>query len=159
MTKAAATREAIDDQPFLRGALRAGVLNHAAAARYLDVAGDEEAIAAAIRRYGEELPAYETADSEARVAMESGLGESDDGMLVVSGQGYAPGEGSLTGLLAEGDLDTRGLAAALERLHVEGIHPEAAGIAAGALVVVVDRRDAPDALRLVENALEDVPTG
>jgi hypothetical protein len=157
MTKAAATREAIDEHPFLRRALRAGVVNHAAAARFLDVDGDEEAIAAAIRRYGEELPAYETVSADGRVAMESGLGPSEDGLLVVSSHGYAPGEGNLTALVANGGVDSRALAVALERLHVAGIEPAAAGVADDSMAIVVGRRDGPDALRLVENALEDVP--
>lgn len=157
MTKAAATRKAIDEHPFLRRALRAGVVNHAAAARFLDVEGDEEAVAAAVRRYSEEVPAYETTTADGRVAMESGLGPSEDGLLVVSGHGFAPGEGSLTALLANGAVDTRALAVALERLHVAGIEPEAAGVADDSLAVVVDRRDGPDALRLVENVLDDVP--
>jgi hypothetical protein len=157
MTKAAATREAIDDHPFLHRALRAGVVNHAAAARFLDVEGDEEAIAAAVRRYGEELASYETASADGRVAMESGLGPGDDGLLVVNGHGYAPDSGNLTALLANGGLDTRALAVALERLHVAGIEPEAAGVAEDSLAIVVGRRDGPDALRLVETALDDVP--
>jgi hypothetical protein len=157
MTKAAATREAIEDHPFLHRALRAGVVNHAAAARFLDVEGDEEAIATAIRRYGEELAGYETSSADGRVAMESGLGPSEDGLLVVNGQGYASGEGDLTALLASGGLDSRALAVALERLHVAGIEPEAAGVAEDSLVIVVGRRDGPNALRLVEAVLDDVP--
>ncbi|MFB6068423.1 MAG: hypothetical protein ABEJ90_00670, partial [Halobacterium sp.] len=90
MTKAAATRAAIDDHPFLRRALRAGVVNHAAAARFLDVDGDEDAVAAAVRRYGEELPDLETDARTAAVSMKSGIGESDDGLLAVAGEGYAP---------------------------------------------------------------------
>lgn len=157
MTKAATTRAAIDDNPFLRQALRAGVVNHAAAARFLDVDGDEEAIAAAIRRYGEELPEFDESERRGTVSMESGLGASDDGLLVVSGHGFAPGEGRLTALLANGDVDTYVLAFALDRLHAVDVEPVAAGVAEGALVVVVERRDGADALRVVEDALEGVP--
>jgi len=157
MTKAATTRAAIDDHPFLRRALRAGVVNHAAAARFLDVAGDEEAIAAAVRRYGEELPEFEAGERRGTVSIESGLGPSDDGLLVVSGHGFAPGEGRLTALLATGDVDTRVLSFALDRLHAVDVDPVAAGVAEGALAVVVERRDGADALRIVENALESVP--
>jgi len=156
MTRAAATRAAIDDHPFLRRALRAGVVNHAAAARFLDEDGEEQAVAAAVRRYGEDLPAYESASRNAHVAMESGLGPSDDGVLVVGGEGFAPGEGDLTALLASGDVDSRTLAAALERLHAAGVEPVAAGVADESLVVVVARSDGADALRVVERAFDGV---
>ncbi|MGB9965857.1 DUF7523 family protein [Halobacterium hubeiense] len=157
MTQAAATRAAVDDHPFLRRALRAGVVNHAAAARFLDVDGDEDAVAAAVRRYGEELPGFDADDRDAHVSMQSGLGASDDGLVVVAGAGFEPGEGDLTALLADGDVDSRALAAALERLHAAGVDPVAAGVAEESLVVVVERRDGADALRVVEDALDAVP--
>ena len=154
MTKAATTRDAIDDHPFLRQALSAGVVNHAAAARFLDVDGDEEAVATAIRRYGEELSNFDAGERAATVSMESGLGPSEDGLLVVSGHGYAPGEGCLTALLANGDVDSRALSFALDRLHAADVEPVAAGVAEGALALLVERRDAADALRVVDDALE-----
>lgn len=157
MSQASVTRTAVDDHPFLRRALRAGVVNHAAAARFLDVDGDEEAIAAALRRYGEELPPLTLAACDATVSMESGLGESDDGVFVVAGQGYAPGEGNLTGLLATGDVDARTLSHVLDRLTAAAIEPEAAGVAGDTLVVVVGHRAGADALRVVEDALDGVP--
>ena len=157
MSQASVTRAAVDDHPFLRRALRAGVVNHAAAARFLDVDGDEDAIAAALRRYAEELPPLAVAGRDGTVSMESGLGESDDGVVVVAGRGYAPGEGRLTGLLASGDVDARTLSHVLARLHAAAIEPEAAGVAADALVVVVGRRAGADALRIVEDALDTVP--
>ena len=159
MTLAAATRDAVDDHPFLRRALRAGVVNHAAAARFLGVDGDQEAVSAAVRRYGEDLADYDTDDRDAPVSMKSGVGPAEEGLLSVSGQAYAPGEGSLTALVATGDVDTRALAAALERLHAADIEPDAAGVSDDSLVVVVERRDGANALRIVENALNAVPTG
>ncbi|MFC3476414.1 DUF7523 family protein [Halobacterium litoreum] len=157
MSVAGETRAAVDDHPFLRRALRAGVVNHAAAARFVDVAGDEDAVAAAIRRYGEELPAFAAGDRSAHVSMQSGLGESEDGLLAVAGTGFAPGEGDLTALLASGDVDSRSLAFALERLHAAGVDPVAAGVAGETLAVVVTRRAAADALRIVEDAVVAVP--
>ena len=159
MTLAAATRDAVDDHPFLRRALRAGVVNHAAAARFLDVDGDHEAVSAAVRRYGEDLADYNAEGRDAPVSMQSGVGPADDGLLSVSGQAYAPGEGSLTALVATGDVDTRALAAALVRLHIAGVELDAAGVAEDSLVVVVERRDGANALRIVEDALDAVPTG
>ena len=49
MTVAERTRAAVRAEPFVYEALRAGVLNYTAAARYLDV-GDESAVSAALRR-------------------------------------------------------------------------------------------------------------
>ena len=160
MTLAGETRAAVDDHPFLRRALRAGVVNHAAAARFLDVDGDEDAVAAAVRRYAEDLPEFDASDAGARVSMESGLSRAEEGdqngLLVVGDEGFTADGGSLTALVAAGDLDTRALAVALERLHVAGIEPVAAGVA-DSLAVVVERRDGADALRLLEDALTSVP--
>ncbi|PSP45784.1 hypothetical protein BRC63_00815 [Halobacteriales archaeon QH_10_70_21] len=68
MTVAADAREAVRDHPFLETALRAGVLNYTAAARFLDV-GDEEAVAAALRRYADELDDHDPPDRRASVSM------------------------------------------------------------------------------------------
>jgi len=154
---AADARAAVRERPFLYDALRAGVLNYAAAARELGIDGEEEAIAAALRRYGEELPAVETEERDVRVTMESRLGESTSGLLTLDGTGYEPEEGSLTGVLATGEVDTAALRAVLGRLHTAGVEPEAAGVAGDALLVVVGRRDGPEAVRAVEGALEAVP--
>ncbi len=74
MSLAAETRRAVDRRPFLRTALRAGVVNYTAAARFLAVDGETDAIATALRRYADELPAYETESRAARVRMERGIG-------------------------------------------------------------------------------------
>ena len=75
MTLAADTRAALRRRPFLHDALRAGVVNYAAAARLLDVDGEQSAVVAALRRYAETLPAYAETARDARVTMRSGLGE------------------------------------------------------------------------------------
>lgn len=166
-TLASETRDAVDDRPFLRLALRAGVVNYAAAARFLDVSEDTEAVATALRRYAEDLPDYETADRSARVTMQSGVGpvEGDEkgdegaaeGVLAVTDRTYAPGEGSLTAVVAAGEVDTRTLAVVLDRLHASEIRVDAAGVADDGLVVLVERRGGPDAIRVVEDALDAVP--
>ena len=163
MTLAADTRRAVRRNPFVFEALRAGVLNYTAAARFLDV-GDLDPVAAALRRYAEELPNYESDSRDARVTMRSGLGavelsegdgENDDNeaLLAVGGRALVPDEGSLTGVLATGEVDARALAHVLDRLAVESIAVEAAGVAGDGLFVAVDRRAGPDAVRVVENAL------
>ena len=159
MTVAAETRRAVRANPFLRDALRAGCVNYTAAARFLDV-GDEEAVAAALRRYAEDLPEYERSVpvGRTRVNMRSGLGPTDapdEALLRVADTLLAPGTGDLTGITATGDgVDPRTLGYVLARLDAEGVAVGAAGATDGALLVAVNRRDGPDALRVVEAALE-----
>jgi hypothetical protein len=159
MTVAADTRRAVRATPFVRDALRAGICNYTAAARFLDV-GEEEAVAAALRRYAEDLAAYEppTPEGRVRVNMQSGLGPTDDpdaALLRVADTMLAPGGGDLTGITATGDgVDPVTLAHVVARLDAEGVAVGAAGATDGVLVVTVNRRDGPDALRYVESAVE-----
>jgi hypothetical protein len=160
MSLAARTREAVADRPFLVDALRAGVANYTAVARFLDVDGDVDAVATALRRFADELPAYETAGRETRVTMESGLGEvtdRDDALLVVGDSALAPTDGPLRGVLATGDVDAAALATVLRGLAAADVPVKAAGTAGDALLVVVNRRDGADAVRTVEGALGAVP--
>jgi hypothetical protein len=155
MTVASEAREAVRREPFLHAALRAGVLNYTAAARYLDV-GDEEAVAAALRRYAEDLPAPAAREGRVRVDMRSGLGECDpaDAVLVVGDTALGTGGGDLTAVVANGELSARDLGDVLARLAVEGVEVTAAGGSDGHLVVAVPRRAGIDALRYVEDALD-----
>jgi len=160
MSLAERTRRAVDERPFLVDALRAGVCNYTATARFLDVDGDKDAVATALRRYADDLPAVESQSRDARVTMESGLGPAEDradAVLVAGGVALAPNGGSLTGVLATGDVDPTALAAVLRRLASAGVSVEAAATAGDALVVAVPRRAGADAVRTVETALEAVP--
>jgi hypothetical protein len=168
MSLAAVTREAADGRPFLLAALRAGVVNYTAAARYLesrtDLTGDTEAIATALRRYAEELPDEDAESRSVRVAMESGLGPLDGDadrteapLLAVGDEAFEPGAGSLTGVVAMGEVDAAALSHALSRLDAAGVAVVAAAVGGDALVVVVERRDGADAVRVVEDALSAVP--
>ena len=168
MSLAAETRRAVDRHPFLRTALQAGVVNYTAAARYLDIDGEIDAIATALRRYAEELLTYETESRDVRVRMESGIGPLEggdergtstagDGTLVtVGGTAFGPCGGDRTAIVATGDVDTAALAAVLARLSLEDISPSAAAVADGTLVVVVARLEGANALRAVEDALDRV---
>jgi hypothetical protein len=151
MSIAERTRSAVREHPFLFEALRAGVVNFTAAARFLDV-GEEEPVAAALRRFSEELDGYDTPIGDARVTMESGLGDADptEALLVVGDTALAPDSGSLTGVLATGTVSPAGLGYVLRRCETADIDVEAAGVADGSLLVVVDRRDGPDVVRLLE---------
>lgn len=170
MSLAARTREALREQPFLLDALRAGVVNYTALARHLDV-GDPEAVAAALRRFAEDLDArpasgkgrvrmkrgIENIDTvtngEANSETETGTGTHEKELLRVQGQRFGLDGGSLTAILAAGEPDPIALARALARCNVQDIDVRAAGIA-DALVVVVDQRDGPDALRAIEGVFD-----
>jgi len=154
MSLAAATRDAVRERPFLYDALRAGVVNYTAAARTLDVDGDTDAVATALRRFGEELSAGPVHESEARVAMRSGLGRDfkGDPLLAVGDTQFGDG-GSLTGIVASGDVSPAALGDVLGRLRAADVAVEAAAVGGETLVVVVPRRAGPDALRVVESAV------
>jgi hypothetical protein len=154
MTVAADTREAVREHPFLETAIRAGVVNYSAAARFLDV-GEVEAVTAALRRYAEELDDYESPARRASVSMRSGVGpvDGDDGLLVVGETAFAADGGDCTAVVASGDVDADALADVLARLRTAEVGVEAAAGADGTLVVVVGRRDGANAVRAVEDAL------
>jgi len=170
-TLADRAREAARRHPFVLEGLAAGVVNYTAAARFLDLAGEEEAVAAALRRYAGDLR-RSTDGRDARVTMQTGVGIGDgdagtgagdegddaddaDPLLSVGGTTVTDG-GDHTALLARGSVDAPALAAVLRRFEAEGIDPTAAGVAGDALVVVVGRRAGADALRVVEDALGSV---
>ena len=168
MSLAADTREAVRSRPFVFDALRAGLLNHSAAAEWLaetaDLDGDPDAIAAALRRFREDLPARATESRPATVSMRSGVGVSEDAdgfdavaPLLRVGDARVVPEGDRTAIVATGDVDAAALAAVLRGLAVRDVGVAAAGVAGDALVCVVGRRDGPDAVRVVEAALDAVP--
>ena len=163
------TREAVRDHPFLYDALRAGVVNHTAAARFLDVDTDPdpavEAVAAALRRYAADLD-YHPPEGDARVSMESGFGttarrpdtrtdagDDSNALLAVGDTALVAGEGSLTAVLATGDVGPETLRTVLGRCVAADTEVEAAGVAGDGLLLAVSRRDGPDALRRVEDAV------
>lgn len=154
MSLAADTREAVRAHPFVYEGLRAGILNHSAAARFLDV-GETEAVAAALRRYAEELPEYGTDERELRVTMHSGVGpvaDGEDPLLVVGETALAVDGGDATAVVATGDVSPDLLGTVLGRCAAAEISVEAAAVGSETLVVVVGRRDGPDAVRLIEQS-------
>lgn len=156
------TRAAVREQPYLLATLRAGICNYAAAARYLDVEGEETAVATALRRFADELSPPETVEVDPRITMESGWGEvSVDGTesprLTVGETAYAPDSGELTAILLEGEFPVEILAHVIQRLVARDISPVGAGRAQQTAVVLVERRRGPTALRIVEDALSAVP--
>ena len=158
MTLAGDARETVRRHPYLVTALRAGVVNFAAAARSLEVSDDTDAVAAALRRMADRLPDLDTRPTAARVTMRSGV-ESDGAgeLLAVGGAAFDVREGLNTAIVATGEIDAAALEHVLGVCRVNDIDVVAGGMADGELVLVVDRRDGPHALRLVESALEAVP--
>lgn len=171
MSLAAETRAAVRARPWLLRALRAGVVNYTAAAEALDVEGDTDSIATALRRFADDLSPDESSDRDVTVRMRSGVGlagvDVDDGesasndtetLLSVGDAAIVTADGSLTAIVVAGDVDSAALAVVVERLAAENVVVDAAGVAGDELVVVVPRRDGANALRLVESALESVPS-
>ncbi|MFC6826008.1 DUF7523 family protein [Halopelagius fulvigenes] len=165
MSLAAETRDAVRERPYLLSALRAGVVNYTAAAESLDVEGDTDSVATALRRFADDLPDLTTEDRDATVRMRSGVGlagedveasPDDDRVVTVGGVEMVAAEGPMTALIATGDVDARALSAAVDRLAAEDVLVDAAGVADGELVVVVPRRQGATALRLVEESLHEV---
>ena len=161
MSTAEATRDAVRSQPFLLHALRAGVLNYTAAASFLEVEGENDAVATALRRFAEELPAYETASRDARVTMKSGLGlqdaaETDSDPLLQAGGTVVTDGGSLTAVLATGAVKPADVGTVCARFDAEAIDLHAAAVAGESLVVVVGRRDGPPAVQTLEDVLADL---
>lgn len=167
MSLAGETREAVRARPFLLTALRAGVVNYSAAAKLLDLDGDSEAVATALRRFAEDLPAYAPESRQATVRMRSGVGRvssdadpnaNPEPLLSVGETGFSPDAdgGPLTAVVAGGAVDAGALATVLSRLSAEDIAVESAGVGDESLVVVVGRRDGAGAVRAVEDALRNV---
>jgi len=178
MSLAGETRAAVRARPWLLEALRAGVVNYTATAESLDVDGDRDAIATALRRFEDDLPDPDADPREVTVRMRSGVGSADSGdrdsdddadaaeagereadpLVSVDGERILRAGGRLTAILVDGDVDARALSAVLGRLAAENVVVDAAGVAGDRLVVVVPRADGANALRLVEAALGPVPT-
>lgn len=155
MSIAERTRTAAQRHPFLIEALRSGVLNYTAAARFLDI-GETDAVAAALRRYAEDLPAASHSDADIKLRMITGVGKTDDtndSLLVIDGESFATGIGELTAIVADGPIPMRGYVRALWRLEESSIPIRASGTSEQGLIVVTDRNGGPNALRIVEESL------
>lgn len=163
MSLASETRRAAENHPFLITALRAGVINYTAGARFLDVDGETDAVATALRRYAEELPEYEPPAGNVRVTMTSGIGpledpadaEADGGdrTLAVGGSAFGPGDEGYTAIVASGAVDASSLSSGLAALDLAGIDVAGAGFDGEELLVVVERLDGANAVRIIERVL------
>lgn len=153
MSLAERTRSRIRERPFLLTALRAGVLNHAAAARQLDIDGDPEAVATAIRRFGESLSPLEVMDREITVRMKR-QPEDTASLLVVDGTALES-EGTI--VLATGAVDAALLARVIARLESAEIPVQAAGVSSSSLLVAVESTAGADTVRIIESVAQTAP--
>ncbi|MFP4529679.1 MAG: hypothetical protein ACLFNC_00145 [Halodesulfurarchaeum sp.] len=142
---AAETRRVVDNTPFLRQALRAGIVNFTEAARQLEVPGETEAVASALRRYAGELPPLEDDDRQIRVRMDRGV---DSDRVTVSGTD--PGREDLTAIALEGTLGPGLFGRVLSAFESSDVAVRGAGLVDESGVVLVDRGAGSRALRLVE---------
>lgn len=151
MSLAAETREAVRERPVLYDALRAGVVNYTAAAETLDIDGDREAIATALRRFTESLSenADEPTDRSLTVRMDRSV-DPDELDAVPSTVETAGVDDAVTTVRARGGVDAEMLATVCDRLRIAEIDILAASVAADLLVVVVPQRAGVDTLRTVE---------
>jgi hypothetical protein len=145
---AARTRRAVDRTPFVRQALRAGVLNYTAAARRLDVDAEPDAVASALRRYEADLPALDDADRTVRVRMDNTPAET---LLAVAGQEAETQD--QTALLLSGEVDPGTFGRAVAALQAASLAVTAAGFVQDQGVVLVPDADGSAALRIVESVL------
>jgi hypothetical protein len=170
MSLAADTRAAVRAHPFLHDALRAGVLNHAAAAEWLlahddDLEGDVDAVATAIRRFGTDLDAIDRSAIRASVSMQSGvaivdrdrLADGDASSVAIVGEVAVVPDGDLTAVLATGSVGPDALGHALGRLRIADVDVHACAAGGETCLIVVDRLAGADAVRLLEDALTAVP--
>lgn len=149
MSVAARTRRAAREDPALYDALRAGIVNYSAAARSLDVEGDEESIATALRRFADELDPAEDGNRRVSVRLRRSVA------LDSAGSGVdLDTDGDATAIEVTGDVDQIALEAVLGRFRTDDIEVSAASLAGETLVVVVEDRSGADALRAAEDALE-----
>lgn len=154
MNTAEITREAATRHPFLVEALRAGIVNYTAAARFLDV-GEVDVVAAALRRFAAELPATEPAERELRIRMLTGVEKvprADGAILSVDERGFGVGRGEHSAIQIEGPIDSTFVAGVWGQLAVAGVEVVAAAHDHDRLVIVVSKNDGPRVIQLIEEA-------
>lgn len=156
MSLAKDTRRAVRARPWLLSALRAGVVNYAAAARSLDIGAEPDAVATAIRRFEERLPPLDAGSHDARVTMDRDAANATDlaASLLAASKDSSDAVAVVT---VSGDVDTQVLQHCLGCLHAVGIDVHATAAVDDRLVLLVPRRTAPDTVRTVEVALATVP--
>lgn len=162
MSLAERTRDAVQQTPFLHEALRTGVLNYRAAARTLDIDGDEDAIATALRRYADTL-SEPIQQSTPVVRVKRGVGIADSSEpssspLLQIGETTVIDQGDQTAVLISGSCSTMDQARVLTRLGIADIETYACGFSSETGIIVVSNADGMRALRLIEQSFQNRPT-
>ena len=139
MSLAASTRRKVKNSPYLYDALRAGIVNYSAAARMLDLEGEDTAISVSLQRLSKDLSPLEISSVDANITISSD--EIKQRMKI----------------LIEGDVDAKILSHLILVCHMNDIHVREASIGNGKINIMVGWKDGPNSLRLIEMALLSVP--
>jgi len=138
MSLAAITRRAVRKTPYLYDALRAGIVNYSAAARMLNLEGQDAAISVSLQRLSKELPPLEMASIDANITISSDETKQRAKIVI------------------EGPVDAKALSHLILVCHMNGIRIIEASIVMGEIDIVVEWKDGPNSLRLIERALESI---
>jgi|TARA_Y100000817_G_scaffold307468_1_gene293978 hypothetical protein len=139
MSLAAITRREVRKTPYLYDAIRAGIVNYSAAARMLDLEGQDTAVSVSLQRLNKELPPLEMARIDANITISSD--EINQQVKIV----------------VEGPVDAKILSHFILVCHMNEIQIIEASISMGEIQIVVEWKEGPNALRIIERALESIP--
>ena len=138
MSLAAITRRAVRKTPYLYDALRAGIVNYSAAARMLNLEGQDAAISVSLQRLSKELPPLEMASIDASITISSDETKQRAKIVI------------------EGPVDAKALSHLILVCHMNEIRIIEASVVMGEIDIVVEWKDGPNSLRLIERALESI---
>ena len=138
MSLAAITRRAVRKTPYLYDALRAGIVNYSAAARMLNLEGQDAAISVSLQRLSKELPPLEVASIDANITISSDETKQRAKIVI------------------EGPVDAKALSHLILVCHMNEIRIIEASVVRGEIDIVVEWKDGPNSLRLIERALESI---
>ncbi len=139
MSLAASTRRKVKNTPYLYDALRAGIVNYSAAARMLDLEGEDTAVSVSLQRLSKDLSPLEMSSVDANITI-----NSDEVKQRVK-------------ILIEGSVDAKILSHLILVCHMNEIHVREASMEDKKINIVVGWKDGPNSLRLIEMALLSVP--
>ncbi|WP_415487561.1 hypothetical protein [Candidatus Hikarchaeum yamanae] len=139
MSLAAITRREVRKTPYLYDAIRAGIVNYSAAARMLDLEGQDTAVSVSLQRLNKELPPLEMERIDANITI-----SSDETNQQVK-------------IMVEGPVDAKILSHLILVCHMNEIRIIEASISRGEIQIVVEWKEGPNSLRIIERALESIP--
>lgn len=151
MSLASRTRETIQNFPCIHEALRVGVINYSAAARFLPVAGDTEAIASALRRYENHLSGPANQSRDISISMHSSYPSEQAGLTEETP--YDTDTETVTWLCVSGDISPTVVGSLLLGCKSHDIRVNAVSANEGHAVICVPRSSGTSALRCIESVL------